>query len=94
MKTVIPLTVNQITRQEILDNIEANDGCCQFEIAYDWEYSSIENLNDYLDDAVEDGHLLMDIEYTPVRIKDGEIVFEVCVADVSEYLDEEDEEDY
>lgn len=89
MKTVIPYQTKQLTEKQILENIKANDGCCYFHISFDWEYLSVENLNDHLDDAVEEGHHLMDISYDPVGVDSGSIVFEVCASDVSEYLDED-----
>lgn len=89
MKTVIPYQTKQITRKQIIENIKANGDCCYFHMSYDWEYLSVENLNDNLDNDVEEGCLLMDVEYDPVGVDSGYIIFEVCVADVSEYLNED-----
>ena len=80
---------SKYTKEEILNNISENDGCCYFEISYDWQYCGTQNLNECIDEYVEKGYYLMDVSYTPLRIEGEEIIIEVCIGDTTEYVDED-----
>ena len=86
MKIIIPLK-NFIKREEVLDNIKANDGVCYLQISCDWEDVGYDRLNNILDEEVDNGTYLCDVSYKPIKLNDdGTLVFEVCASDCSDYI--------
>lgn len=86
-KIVIPLK-DKVTKEEVLENIKQNDGVCYLQLECDWEGVCSDLLNDVLDETVERGWHLCDVTYTPIKIKDGMIIFEACAADCEEFIAE------
>lgn len=78
--------------REILENIKKNDGVACFEMSVDCHETDIGNLNDSIDTVIESGWMLGDICYEPLRVQNGEIVFEVQCGETQEWVEEFKEE--
>ena len=86
------------TRKEFLKFCDLKAGTAKFTIDVDfhdlYNMGGIGGLNDQLESEVEDGHLLCDLSYDAIALpKNNVIQIEVFVADLSEWLDEEETEE-
>lgn len=92
MNTVVIKAKNYITRKEVLANILENEGVCYLELVVYWDMANYENLNDMLEEFVEDGHMLMDVEYRPIHLdtKNGCLTMEATISDTTDYVGEEE----
>lgn len=93
MKTVIPLK-NFVTRKEVLQNIKDNDGVCYLHIEHVWYNADHESLNNILDDRVDNGSYLEDLDYTPIKLDGSSLIFEVCAGDCDGYINQCEEEKF
>ncbi len=77
-----------ITRKEIDSIYSECKNHVRFNIMVPWEDTSVEALNNYIEDYVEDGHLLCDISYKLVGcdVLKQEVILTVVVADMDEYF--------
>jgi hypothetical protein len=91
MKTVIPLK-SFVTREEVLANIKANGGTCYLHLECDWDMACYDHLNSILDDEVDNGTYLCDVSYDPIKLDNGSLIFEVCIADCDDYIAKCEEE--
>ena len=51
----------------------------------------LEYPNEVVDDFVDDGHMLMDLRYTPLRVLDDDVLVVRVDADASEFVSKEDD---
>lgn len=78
-----------ITREEIEQNIKDNDGLCYFMIETEWNRTSYAHLNNLVEDAVEDGFALGDIDYTVMGMDEAKehILILVCCSETEDYVE-------
>ena len=60
-----------------------------FKIKANWQHCDSGALNDIVDGSVEDGYLLDNLSYTPIRLDGDDIIIEVRADDLEEYFDED-----
>ncbi len=77
-----------ITRKEIDVLFQAYGDHIKFNMSVPWNETSVTELNDYLEEYVEDGHLLCGIDYDLIGcdVPKQEVIVEVMVGDMSEYF--------
>jgi hypothetical protein len=51
-----------------------------------------DHLNSILDDEVDNGTYLCDVSYDPIKLDNGSLIFEVCIADCDDYIAKCEEE--
>lgn len=81
----IPLK-EKITREEIFENIKANQGKCYFMLKHDWYNIHSTYLYDKMEKIIEDAYLLMDVDFKPMSVDGEDIIFLVTVNNTAEYL--------
>lgn len=84
------------SRKEFLQFCDLKAGTAKFTIEVDfhdlYNMEGIGGLNEKLDEEVEDGHRLMDLSFDAIGLKQKNVVIvEVFVADISEWLDEDED---
>ena len=85
-----------MTKKEFLARFPPDgDQGVQFEITLSFEGLTenkwgLEYTNEAVDDFVDDGHMLMDLRYTPLRVVDEDVIVRVD-ADASEFVSQEDD---
>lgn len=82
----IPLQETKITRKELLQNITDNKGKAYFMIKHDWYNIHASRLHDKIDEIIDDGYLLMNVNFKPMSVDGDDIIFLVCVNDTSEFV--------
>ena len=93
MKTFV-MGGEKISREQLMEDIKDIDQGVQYLVeGVSFRHlcgEEMESINElFLDEAVEDGHLLMDVSYSFYGANDGEATVIVTVADVSEWVGEE-----
>ena len=75
-----------ITRKDVDSLFGEYKDHIKFIMGVPWNETSIDQLNDYVEDYVEDGHLLCDISYSLVgcNIDTQEVMVHVFVSDMDE----------
>lgn len=73
---------SELSKKEFLDVCQRRGQRVSFVMPVDFEHllynrSGIERLNEMVDMFVEDGYMLEDISYTPVKIEKDDIYIEV-----------------
>ena len=88
------LFLDMLQNHPMLKNIKDNDGVCYLHLEHDWYNADHESLNNMLDNSVDNGEYLEDINYTPIKLDNGSLVFEVCVGDCDGYINQCEEEKF
>lgn len=88
---IIKYNSNGISKDLVLSKCKDNEDPVVFEMLVDWNHTKIDELNDAVDDYVEGGHLLCDISYKLIGAypEQEELLLLATVADLQEYLDED-----
>lgn len=84
------------TRQEFLKFCDLEHKTAKFtiDVAFQDLYNmgGVGGLNDQLESEVEDGHMLLDLSYVAIELPEKDLIrIEVFVADITVWLDEENQ---